>query len=83
MIGDANAASAKFEDLLLTIRRHGNCWRASVEEIGDPDSGLSDGTDYANVERAKRGAVSIARELFGISLPDDEELDWRPAPTGS
>lgn len=72
----ANLASAKFGDLLLIITRHGGYWRAHVEEIDDPDGGLSDGTDYANPERAKSGAATIARELFGTNVPE-EQLEWR------
>jgi hypothetical protein len=67
----------KFDDLLLTVTRHGECWRARVEGIDDPDGSLSDGTDYASPDRAKRGAVKIARELFGTNVPE-EGLEWGP-----
>jgi len=79
-MSEAHASSAKFDDLLLTIARNGEHWRARVEEIDDPDSGLSDGTDYANPGTAKRGAADIARELFGTNVAE-EELDWRPIPS--
>jgi hypothetical protein len=79
-MSDTNAASARFDDLQLTITRHGEYWRARVEEIDDPNDGLSDGTDYASPDGAKRGAVTIARELFGTNVPE-EELEWRPMPT--
>jgi sigma54-dependent transcription regulator len=49
----------------LTITQHESLWRARVEENDDPTSALSDGTDYVSPERAKRGAVTIAQELFG------------------
>jgi len=55
---DANSVSAKFDDLLLTITRHDECWRARVEEIDDPKSALSDGTDYASTNRAKLAVTS-------------------------
>ena len=80
-MSDASSVSAKFDDLLLTITRHDECWRARVEEIDDPNSALSDGTDYASADRAKRGAVTIAEELFGTEVRE-EELEWRPTPTG-
>ncbi len=73
----ANGFSARFDDLLLTITPHGESWRAKVEEAGDPRGALSSGTDYASVERAKQGAVSIALELFGTGIPA-EELKWQP-----
>jgi hypothetical protein len=82
MISDDIVASATAEDLLLTVTRHGEYWRARVEEIGDPDSGLSDSTDYASLDRAKRAAVTIALDLFGTSVPE-QELEWRPTPTSN
>ena len=78
-MNDASVASAKFDDLLLTITRHGECWRTRFEEIDEPNGGLSDGTDYATPDTAKRGAVTIARELFGTNV-SEEELEWRPTP---
>jgi hypothetical protein len=80
-MSDANGSSVEFEDLLLTITRNGEYWRARVEEVDDPNGGLSDGTDYPSPGKAKRGAVDIARELFGTNVPA-EELEWRPTPTG-
>lgn len=82
MMSEANVASAKFGDLLLTITRYGECWRAHVKEVDDPDGGLSDGTDHASPDRAKRASVAIARELFGTNVPE-ERLEWRPTPTGN
>jgi len=76
---DTDMVSANFEDLLLTITKHGEYWRARVEEIDDPDSALTDGTDYASPDRAKRGAMTIALDLFGTSVPE-EELQWRSTP---
>ncbi len=75
-MSDANVSSAKFEDLLLSIARSGEYWRARVEEIDDPNSGLSDGIDHESPGKAKRGAMDIARELFGTNVRE-EELDWR------
>ena len=75
-MGDAKNISARFEDLLLTITRHESLWRARVGESDDPTSALSDGTDYVSPERAKRGAVTIAHELFGTNVPE-EELEWQ------
>lgn len=72
---DAISASARFEDLLLRITRQNAYWKASVEEIDDPASVLSNGTEYASPERAKRGALDIALELFGTNVPE-EELTW-------
>lgn len=68
--------SARFEDLQLTIARHDQYWRARVEAIEDPNGALSDGTDYSSLDRAKRGAVAIAQELFGTNMTE-EELEWR------
>jgi hypothetical protein len=79
LMSDEDVASATADDLLLTITRQGEYWRARVEEIGDPDSGLSDSTDYASLDRAKRAAVTIALDLFGTSVAE-EELEWRPVP---
>ena len=76
MIEDRGIDSATFEDLRLTVAKRGDSWRASVEDIGDPASTMSDGTDYAQLERAKRAAVIIAKELFGTDVPEDE-LEWR------
>lgn len=73
---DANSIWSRFEDLLLTITRHEGLWRARVEDNDDPTSALSDGTDYVSPERAKRGAVAIAQELFGTNVPQ-EELEWQ------
>jgi hypothetical protein len=77
-MSDVNSASAKFADLVLTIIRHDQSWRARVEEIDNPSSALSDGTEYASPDRAKRGAVAIANELFGTNVPE-EGLEWRVA----
>jgi hypothetical protein len=78
---DDNVILARVEDLLLTITRYGESWRAHVEEIDDPNSGLSDGTNYVSPDEAKVGAVTVARELFGTSIPE-EELEWRGDLTG-
>lgn len=75
-MADAKTISARFADLLLTITRHESLWRATVEENDDPTSALSDGTDYVSPERAKRGAVTIAQELFGTNV-SEEELEWQ------
>ena len=70
--------SARFKDLLLTIARTDGYWRARVEEVGDPSSTLSDGTDYPSPDRAKKGAGAIARDLFGTNVSEDQ-LEWREA----
>jgi hypothetical protein len=75
MIKDRDADSAIFEDLRLIVVRHGEHWRASVEEIDDPNSRLSDGTDYRELDQAKRAAVTIARDLFGTDVPE-HRLEW-------
>ena len=78
-MSDASVASAKFGDLLLMITGQGQHWRARVEEVDDPEGGLSDATDYVSPDRAKLGAVTIARELFGTNVIEDE-LKWCPTP---
>lgn len=77
-MADADKLSAKYEDLLLTIVRTGTCWRVRVQEVDDPSSVLSSGSDYPTIERAKEGAVLVALELFGTGIPK-QELNWQPA----
>jgi hypothetical protein len=76
-MSNANRFSARYGDLLLAITQQGAFWRVRVEEADDPNSALSGGIDYPSVEKAKRGAISIALELFGTAVPA-EELEWRP-----
>jgi hypothetical protein len=76
-MSDAKEFWAKSDDLLLTVTRHGQSWRVRVEEVDDPSSSLSGGTDYPSVERAKGGAILIALELFGTAITA-AELKWQP-----
>jgi hypothetical protein len=73
---EAEAISAKFDDFLLTVFRHDSTWRVRVEELNYPNTALSGGIDYPSIEKAKKGAASIAVELFGTAVPP-EELDWQ------
>ena len=74
---EADKLSARYEDLILTIIRHGAHWRVRVQELDDQGSGLSDGIDYPSVETAQEGAISVASELFGTGV-SAKELAWRP-----
>ena len=76
MLEDENIDSAIFEDLRLTVIKRGGGWRATVEDVDDPNTRMSDGTEYASPDKAKRAAVNIARELFGTNVHEDE-LEWR------
>ena len=75
-MGDANRFQTTYEDLVLTITRHGAFWRVRVEQADDPDSALSGGTNYPSADRTKQGAISIALELFGTGVRA-EELEWQ------
>lgn len=75
-MSDTVAFSANVGDLVLTVSGGGERWRACVEECDDSDSRMSDGIDYVTLDRAKRGAVRITRELFGTAV-DEAELQWR------
>lgn len=76
-MAEANKLAAQYGDLLLTIVRTGTSWRVGVQEVDDPESALSSGIDYPTIERAKEGAVSVALELFGTSIPK-QKLNWQP-----
>jgi hypothetical protein len=76
-MAEADRLSAKFEDLLFSIRLRGQFWRVQVEIIGDPDSALSGGQDYPTLARAKEGARSLALELFGTAVTGPD-LNWEP-----
>jgi len=72
---------AEWGDLLLSVMKHDLFWRVRVEVQGDPDSAISDGTNYETSTRAQKAAVEIAHELFGTNVIE-EELKWQSASSG-
>lgn len=68
-------ASATYADLRLTIVQVDHAWHARVEGRDDPNSALSDGAKYETADGAKAAAISIACELFGTIVPQND-LRW-------